>query len=222
MDAKYVSPEILRRLPAGVASFDATENDEWTLPMALLGGGPGFYVDVGAFDPVVCSQTAAFHKAGWTGINIEPQLDRYLRFCQARPGDRNLNIGIAAEEGFQEMLLLANDAASTFSREQAEREKERHGHAIEGSVSVRCMPLSRVLARFAPDRAIDVMSIDVEGLELEVIQSGDWDRFRPTFLIVETFHVGLEPAVSLLSSLGYDPAFLNTYNGVFVDHRWLR
>ena len=35
-------------------------------------GTPGFYIDVGAFDPVALSVTKHFSDAGWRGINIEP------------------------------------------------------------------------------------------------------------------------------------------------------
>ena len=35
----------------------------------------GFFVDVGAFDPIKYSNTYLFYKKGWRGINIEPNPD---------------------------------------------------------------------------------------------------------------------------------------------------
>ena len=32
----------------------------------------GFYIDVGAFDPIKVSVTKLFYLKGWNGINIEP------------------------------------------------------------------------------------------------------------------------------------------------------
>ena len=33
---------------------------------------PGFYVDVGAMDPVIDSVTKVYYEHGWHGIDIEP------------------------------------------------------------------------------------------------------------------------------------------------------
>src|SRR5260370_15448931 len=49
----------------------------------------GFWVDVGAGDPVVDSVTAAFAERGWRGVNVEPLPFEHERLCAARPADRN-------------------------------------------------------------------------------------------------------------------------------------
>ena len=66
----------------------------------------GFYIDVGANDPVEDSVTKLFYDQGWSGINIEP----IGRFCeklkQQRPRDINLPVAASDQSGtitFNEM-----------------------------------------------------------------------------------------------------------------------
>ena len=59
----------------------------------------GFYIDVGAFDPIKVSVTKAFYLRGWTGINIEPQPDKKDLFDKDRPKDINLPLAIGEKKG---------------------------------------------------------------------------------------------------------------------------
>jgi hypothetical protein len=54
----------------------------------------GFFVDVGAFEPKKYSNTYKLSLSGWTGINIEPNPNKYKLFQKERKKDINLNIGI--------------------------------------------------------------------------------------------------------------------------------
>src|ERR1041384_3211716 len=49
----------------------------------------GFYVDIGASDPMIGSVTKIFYDRGWSGINIEPS-STFPRLAAARPRDVNL------------------------------------------------------------------------------------------------------------------------------------
>ena len=61
----------------------------------LSGKNKGFYVDVGANDPVHDSVTKFFYDRGWSGINIEPINEHYKNLTKERPRDINLQIGVA-------------------------------------------------------------------------------------------------------------------------------
>ena len=52
----------------------------------------GFYIDIGANDPDLCSVTKAFYLRGWHGINIEPLPDKYKSLQLIRKKDININI----------------------------------------------------------------------------------------------------------------------------------
>ena len=59
----------------------------------------GFYVDVGANDPIIDSVTAAFYERGWRGINIEPMRSYHEHLCAARPLDINFRLPRPTRKG---------------------------------------------------------------------------------------------------------------------------
>lgn len=145
---------------------------------------PGFYVDIGANDPVFHSVTKHFYDRGWSGVNVEPQPALHGRLTQGRPRDRNLNVGISDRDGsltFFEAPTL--DGWSTFSADQARRVRELGHEVIERPVPV--TTLASLLDSVA-DRTIDFLKIDVEDHERQVIAGGDWERHRPRVMLVET------------------------------------
>jgi hypothetical protein len=56
---------------------------------------PGFYVNIGTFDPSLGSNTRLLYEAGWSDINIEPNPDEIAAFRSARPRDVMVNCGVA-------------------------------------------------------------------------------------------------------------------------------
>ncbi len=144
----------------------------------------GFYIDVGAFDPVSTSVTKHFYDRGWRGINVEPSLVGYQRFADQRPRDVNLNVALSGSAGSLTFFEAAEEArgVSTLSGERARRSREAGHQLTERTVAV--TTLAEVCAEHVTGE-IDFISIDVEGHEGEVIKGGDWDRWRPRVLVVE-------------------------------------
>ena len=51
---------------------------------------------------------------------------------------------------------------------------------------VNCVPLRQIVAQFLPrGQIVDFLSIDVEGMDLEVLQSNDWEACRPNIILCE-------------------------------------
>ena len=59
----------------------AQNQEDVVLQIALADVDNGFYIDVGAFDPVTDSVTYVFYKRGWHGINVEPQPHYFKKLC---------------------------------------------------------------------------------------------------------------------------------------------
>lgn len=145
--------------------------------------GAGFYVDVGAFHPRILSNTYKLYLKGWTGLTIEPNPSVVEAFRLARPRDTHLTLGIAEREGDLTYYKFRDSAQNTFD---AARAAELQADRI-GEVSVRCAPLNDVFEQHCRERPVDLLSVDCEARDLEVIQSLDWRRHRPTMLIIEDF-----------------------------------
>ena len=100
----------------------------------------GFYIDVGANDPVIDSVTKAFYDAGWHGINIEPVSQWYKKLESDRPRDINLQIAAGAEEGELLIFELPDTGLSTVDKAIAERhELERDYKKTEIKVPVKTL-----------------------------------------------------------------------------------
>ena len=143
----------------------------------------GFYIDVGANDPVFHSVTKHFSERGWRGVNVEPGAGDFAKLCADRPRDVNLNVGISDREGsltFHESPQ--RPGWSTFSADRSTVFRDQAVEHIERTVPV--MTLARLCAEHAP-ATIDFLKVDVEGHEHAVIAGGDWSRFRPRAVVIE-------------------------------------
>jgi FkbM family methyltransferase len=179
----------------------------------------GFYIDIGANDPDTCSVTRLFWEAGWRGINVEPVPALAERLRTARPRDVNLAIGLSNQCGTLRFFEAESPSTlSTFSPEAARLLRGRGITFREREVPI--LTLAEVCERFVKG-PIDFMSIDVEDHELEVIQGGDWARWRPRVVLVEDYisatgrpnHHKYEPP---LVEAGYLPALFDGINRFYV------
>lgn len=79
-------------------------------------------------------------------------------------------------------FIFDEPALNTFSKKIA----DESAHRVTARVEVRVYPLRRILAEYLlAGRAIDFLSVDVEGLGLQVLRSNDWARYRPRVVLVE-------------------------------------
>jgi FkbM family methyltransferase len=176
----------------------------------------GFYVDVGAYSPTECSNTYVFYQCGWRGINVDATPESVRGFQLVRRRDINLNCAIAREEG--EVLFYVWDRPSVFntmSEEVATRKENELGEPPE-IIRVPCLRLETVLKRHLPvGTAIDFLSVDVEGMDLQVLQSNDWERYRPELVVVEDH-------VASFDDLSNSPvrAFMRDHD--YDLHAWIR
>ena len=150
----------------------------------LLGRRPdGFYVDIGAHDPVRFSNTKRFYDRGWSGINLEPNPAWHQRFVEQRPRDINLGCGVGGTDGEMAYYEMDYPGLSTFDPDQLEVSKGL-GAQLVGTHRVQVRTLVGILDEHH-SRPIDFMSIDVEGFEYQVLDNNDWDRYRPRLICIE-------------------------------------
>lgn len=156
--------------------------EDVTLARVFAGTADGFYLDVGASDPVVRSVTKHFYDSGWRGINVEPVARFHHALVKARPRDLNLCLALGTTRSSLTFFEFEAEGISTLSSEFADH-FVRLGYACTRRV-VDVVPLRELCEQHA-DRPIDFMKIDVEGWERQVLEGGDWNRFRPRVLLVE-------------------------------------
>src|SRR3989344_7963536 len=164
------------------------DREDLILDKLLKYKSDGFYVDVGAFDPVRYNNTYKFYLKGWSGINIEPNLVRYQKFLKTRPRDISLNCGVGNTNAELIFYKFTPDSLSTFSKADAEKYRQS-GFILECEEKVIVRKLSWVLNKFASNRKIDLLFVDAEGFDLNVLLSNNWKKFKPNIICIETFDV---------------------------------
>jgi FkbM family methyltransferase len=152
------------------------------LARAFKGRTDGFYVDVGANDPVDNSVTKHFYELGWHGVNIDPVIACHRALTKDRPRDVNLCVAVGSTRSTLTLFDFDASGVSTFDPDSANYFRSRGMKSSERPVEV--VPLRDLCERYCPG-PIDFMKIDVEGWELPVLEGGDWQRFRPRVLLVE-------------------------------------
>jgi FkbM family methyltransferase len=143
----------------------------------------GFYVDVGAQDPLVDSVSLAFYEHGWRGIHIEPIPHYAEKLRQQRPDETVIQAAIGATAGTITFFEIADTGLSTGVAEIAKRHREQ-GLAVR-ETAVPCLTLTQALEPYL-HRQIHWMKIDTEGFERQVIQGWEGEKIRPWVLVIES------------------------------------
>jgi FkbM family methyltransferase len=152
----------------------------------------GFYVDIGAHHPIRFSNTYYFYKMGWRGLNIDAMPGSMRLFKKRRPRDINIEMGVGRGNAYLDYYVFNEPALNGFSREISEdRENKENNYKIERIVKLQIKTLAEVLSENLNNSAIDFMSVDVEGLDYEVLQSNNWNIYRPKILLVELLNTSL-------------------------------
>ena len=154
----------------------------------------GFFVEVGANAPRLLSQTWLLEQKGWSGILVEPQAGCCQMLREQRPHSRVCQAACCApqQRGTLTLHVAINPALSGLKRHVNDTEAQ-----YVGTETVPALPLDEILAQ-TEHPPVDFISIDVEGLELDVLRGLDLQRHQPPLLVVEDhlhsldvhFHLG--------------------------------
>ena len=173
----------------------------------------GFYVDVGANDPLNNSVTRSFYEIGWRGINIEPVYSLFEKLVRYRPNDINLQIAMSDRVGQCDFWeIITNTGLSTLDYKIAEKHKREYG-LLSNNYIVKVDTLTNICKKFLV-REIHFLKIDVEGWENLTIKGLDLKRIRPWIILIEsTAPMSQEPIYQI-----WEPLILeNGYHFIYFD-----
>ncbi len=169
----------------------------------------GCFVDVGAHHPFRFSNTYLFYTKGWRGINIDPLPGAMDSFKNHREEDVNLPYGVSSNEGELVYYSFNEPALNTFSKEKADEYLNHKTYKLKEQITCKVLPLKQILdTHLKENKHIDFLTIDCEGLDLEVLQSNDWQKYRPTIVLAESHTSSLSniescPIYNFMKTVGY-------------------
>lgn len=180
---------------------------------------PGFYVDVGCYHPIVYSNTYLFYRRGWSGICIDPSPVSAKEWKTRRPRDIMVTAGVNSKEST--MYYFQFDHSPPCNRLVSEEECSHLKSTLKPDQlsKIDVGPLAKLLHQnVPPGKRIDLMSINCEGLDLEVLKSNDFDRFRPRALVVEDHDFSSDTKISsFMKSIGMRQVAQALISKIFVD-----
>lgn len=182
------------------------------------------YIDIGAHAPVYLSNTYLFYRKGSKGVCIEPNPQLYKNIRKKRQNDICLNMGVgisaATEASF---YIMTSSTLSTFSKEDAERMASYGNEKIKKIMTVPLISFEEVVNKYLL-ACPNLISLDVEGLDLAILKTIDFSRYRPEVFCVETltytednFEEKITSTIEFMLGQGYI-IYADTYvNTIFVD-----
>ena len=144
------------------------------------------FIDIGAYRPKLYSNTYFFYSNGSRGINIEPNPIGYKEFLSERPKDINLNFGIADKDQLLDYFVMNEPSMNTFDSEYARELENNFGFRILSVMKIPVKTLTYVIENYHGNVFPDFLSLDVEGLDLEILKSIDYTKGVPKVICVES------------------------------------
>jgi len=183
------------------------------------------YVDIGAADPVRGSNTYLLYCTGGRGVLVEPNPAYVEKLKQRRPEDVVVaaGVGIGAAREADYYVIRDHPPLNTFSPEVvADLRVELGGDPVERVVKMPLVPVNEVIATHL-GKPPDLLSVDVEGLDLPILRTLDFARWRPGAIIAETIRPGSpgvnRELVAFVVSRRYVVRGGSPVNTIFVDAR---
>jgi FkbM family methyltransferase len=164
----------------------------------------GFFIELGAFDGLVQSNTAFFEKyKNWTGVLVEPSREKYEECLKNRPNSECFNFACSFEE-----------KEVKFNHENGMMTKIVIG---EGDYSCEAIRLENILDQCDIPPNIDFLSLDVEGYELEVLMGINLDKYRPNYMLIELWDTNQDEVNNFLEKNNYK-CLMNLSNYNLLDN----
>lgn len=183
------------------------------------------YLDIGAHHPSYLSNTFYFYKKGSVGVCVEPDEFLCSTIRKQRKNDKclNIGIGITEEDKAASFYVMSTKTLNTFSKVEAERYASYGNHKIEKVLEIPLVTINEVIKNnfiHCPD----FVSLDVEGWDLQILKTLDFNQYRPPVFCVETLtytennsEMKITEIAEYMLSKNYF-VYADTYiNSVFVD-----
>ena len=178
---------------------------------ALKNVHEGFYIDIGAQDPVVDSVSLAFYEKGWRGLHLEPNKYYADLLRTSRPGEVVKQLIVADHEGKIPFYEIYGTGLSTANSNIAQLHKSNGYEIIETIVET--VSLDCLLDKFS-EKIVHWLKIDVEGFEKSVLDSWKNSKCRPWIILIES----TRPLTQDVSYSEWEPILLaKDYQFVYFD-----
>jgi methyltransferase, FkbM family len=190
------------------------------------------YLDLGANHAKELSNTYSLYKQGAKGVLVEANPELVMELNHYRYDDIVLNNAVSiSDDDEMEFYILSGDGLSTTNKEQAEHFCEVNENIqMQKSVRVKTITVKTIIERFFGNAAPELLSIDIEGCDLDILRSLDFEKYRPLVIVVETIEyrpfididIKTNDVVEYMNSVDYYEYAFTGINSIFIDKRFMK
>jgi FkbM family methyltransferase len=190
----------------------------------LLTEKKGFYLDIGAGSPIKASNTFYFYRKGWSGLAIDPIEENRRLFRILRRRDQFLRRIVSEDKEDLLFWEFIPNECSTSNLKVAKEIIEKNSGILKRSYHVPTLQISELGLTSSP---LDptLLSIDVEGMDFEVLKSNNWREFLPRVIVIEEwgYSGGNETEIgNFLLTKGYKRFAWTSLSSIFVHEEYLK
>lgn len=190
------------------------------------------YLDLGANHAKDLSNTYALYKKGARGVLVEANKKLIPELKMFRNNDEIINKCVSTNTGeYIDFYVLNGDGLSTTSKESAEQFIQINPSlSIEEVVRIESISVNDIIEIYFNSKAPTILNVDIEGMDTEIIESMDFDKYRPLIIIVEMIEYSTYLVVDnknqelglIMNELGYVEYAFTGINSVFIDKNQLK
>jgi FkbM family methyltransferase len=227
--AKFVPQAVYEQLKVNYSEkedysqvYFSQEGEEIVLRRFFNYSNTGFFVDIGAHHPKRFSNTFVLYKMGWRGVNIDALPGSMDIFNQIRPNDINIEAAISDKTETLLYYTFNEPALNTFDESKMLEIVKNTSYQLTAKLEIKTTTLAQVLdIHLKENQKIDFFSIDVEGLDLKVLKSNNWIKYKPKVIVIESTNSDInslqfDEIAIFLHKLGYAP-FAKTFKSTFYS-----
>jgi hypothetical protein len=164
-------------------------NGEDLLIKSLMDEGLSvWYLDIGAGDPRIHSNTYKFYQTGSYGVAVDANKGLLAQFAAVRPRDTTVWGAITRDgaRGSSVVYWQLDPWELSTTSPNAMREAVNNGARVVSKSEVPAVDVNNILqADFPVDGSVTLLNVDVEGISYGVLNTIDFSRFPFDYVLVE-------------------------------------
>lgn len=185
------------------------------------------YLDLGTNSPFFNNNTYWFYLNKSTGVCVEADINLVQLIKKFRPKDTTLHAGVSASNNTHSLFYIFDEPAlNTFNKNEVDSRLKSGKNKLIRTVNVPLLNINHILSTYF-DKTPDLLSIDIEGFDLDVIKSIDYLKHPIPVICIESCDYSenhIRPKNHLLAKYledkGYN-VYADTYiNTIFVNKKW--
>lgn len=184
------------------------------------------YLDIGSNHPKDFNNSYFFYKKGITGVSMDANPYFKKLYKEIRPNDKFICAGVGPNDTKSKFYILDPHTLSTFSKNEAENYTKNGTHKLIEAVNVKILSIETILKKYFKKDLPNLLSLDVEGYDFEIINSINFEKWRPAVICAETLTYTTDSSEGKITKI-IDLILKNDYriyadtyiNTVFVDNK---